>query len=170
MPKYEFPGLGTLSVLRNGEDGADRWKWNVVATDTDENVYRTWITAPKYWSEDSRVSAALDAIGFTVAKATGAETGTEWDLYASNMEDGKEFAASYNVSRIPSHYRIQPYSFAPDGDTFATVAEIVEQARWNWNHSLASEGDTVDVYRNNDDEPVFRFVYGPRGGLTRENY
>jgi len=175
MATYEFPGIGTLSVLRDGEDHPGwgfglRYKYNVRATDTEGNEFRSWITVPDGWSEDHIVSGALDAIAYEVVEFTGDDTGNMWDVYAYDMYEGSEFAASYRVNGV-SHYRVQPFSYDRNSDTYATLSEI-ESA---WKNGLLfygypDSGDTLDVYFNNDDEPSVRFTFGPRGGIKRERF
>lgn len=171
--RYKLPNLGTLVVARNGEvhptDGFGiRYKWNVSATDTDGNTFRSWITTPDGMSEDDVFGAACDAVAHEVEKFTGDDTGNEWGTYASDVEYGMEYAACY--AEHVSHYRVESFAYNPGGDTFRTIADVESYARDQWVSSQVTEGSTIDVYRNNDAEPTFRYVYGPRGGLRRENY
>ena len=63
-------------------------------------------------------------------------------------------------------YRLSPYTYDQDAEVYGTIAEIRQMIRNTW----SSEGDTWDVYVDKADDPTFRFVVGPRGGVRRENY
>lgn len=171
--RYTLPNLGTLTISRKGEytDGWGfglRYKWDVSATDTDGNKFRSWVTTPDGTDEDGVFIIACEAISEEVARFTGDDTGNGWGLYAWDVSYGSDYAACY--AEHVSHYRTTSFAFDPGSETFRTIADVESHARDQWGMSLVSEGDVVDVYRNNDDYPVFRFRYGPRGGLTRENY
>jgi hypothetical protein len=170
MATYKFPGLGLISVLRNGEyGGSDRYKWNVRGNDVNGVPFRTWITTPNGWDENSVVACALDAISYEVAEFTGDDTGNMWGIYSEDMENGDEYAASYRVDGT-SHYRMYPFTLNPDGETLRTISDVENHLREELRIGVSGPGSVVDVYVNNNDEPSFRYIVGPRGGLRRENY
>lgn len=171
--RYTLPNLGTLTVSRKGgyTDGWGfglRYKWDVSATDTDGNTFRSWVTTPEGMGEDGVFIIACEAISEEVARFTGDDTGNEWSLYASDVSYGTDYAACY--AEHVSHYRIVPFAYDPGSQTFPTLGALERWVRDWFGCSLSLDTDVIDVYRNNDDEPSHRYTKGPRGGLRRENY
>lgn len=82
--------------------------------------------------------------------------------YSEFLEKKKQMHKKISVRE----YRLSPYTYDQDAEVYGTVAEIRQMIRNTW----SSEGDTWDVYVDKADDPTFRFVVGPRGGVRRENY
>lgn len=167
--KFDIPDLGELSVGRNGEDGPGHYKWKVRATLPDGSALRTWGTCPTFWDVQDIFGWACDCIGTVVEERTGNITGNAWSLLADDIREGRDRAAFYAISTL--WWRVQPYTYAPDGDTYRTIGEL--ESAWKRGYLRAGypdAGDVLDLYRNDDDEPTIRLIMGPRGGVTRVSY
>lgn len=171
---YRLDAFATVTLRSRGRYSDTHKRIDVKGTDRDGNVYRSWITVPFGWDEDSTVGAAIDAIASKYADATGDDTGSEWNLYAEDIgnADHVDSAAMYRVNGV-SHYRLTSYTHAlrsedmRDDTTFPTLEAVKNHMRGSYWHPV---GESEDVYVNDSDEPTYRLTVGPRGGIQVERH
>lgn len=166
--EFQIPNVGTLSINRAGECGGGHYKWRARVELTDGTVLRTWGTVPKHWEAPEIFAWACDAIADVESQRTGDDTGNEWNLLAHDAEEDPDEAVRYAVSTL--WWRARPHTLDQSGNTYRYIQDVEDAWRHGYINYYPDEGDVLDLYRNNDDEPTKRLVMGPRGGVTRENF
>lgn len=90
MLEYAVDGAGVLEIRHRGtevSDGVRRDRWEFTGITDGGDRFRSWGTAPVYWSHMEVFMLGCECVGAEVERSTGDVTGNAWMSAAAEVAE-----------------------------------------------------------------------------------
>lgn len=173
--KFRIPDGGLVEIKRDGRADKEypyRHRFRV-RLDLDiqdpggfytSNVKETLTVIEQRGALNDVLAAAADRAAKIYEEVTGTDEGHPWEVLAMELRQAPYGDGEANKYRVSGVLRLGPWTLHGPVEPYFSLQEIFDACL------LGYIGDSVDVYRNDDDEPTWRVTVGPRDGMQVEKW